>query len=93
MITGPARTASSRVTGLSAPCRARGSDLPGDRFHTVVQRDRDRTSVASTPRWTLPPKVEYSLTEHGVSLDAALESLGAWGTERVRRIGAGKITP
>ena len=39
----------------------------------------------------VPPKVEYSLTEHGVSLNAALADLGAWGAERIRRIGAEKI--
>lgn len=39
----------------------------------------------------VPPKVEYSLTEHGVSLNAALADLGAWGAERIRRIGAEKV--
>nr|WP_281274333.1 winged helix-turn-helix transcriptional regulator [Allorhizocola rhizosphaerae] len=39
----------------------------------------------------VPPKVEYSLTEHGVSLNAALAALGDWGTERMRRIGAEKV--
>ncbi len=39
----------------------------------------------------VPPKVEYSLTEEGSSLNAALESLGDWGTERIRRIGATKV--
>ncbi len=39
----------------------------------------------------VPPKVEYSLTEHGVSLDKALEALGEWGLERMRRIGAERV--
>lgn len=39
----------------------------------------------------VPPKVEYSLTEHGVSLNAALAALGEWGSERIRRIGADKV--
>jgi DNA-binding HxlR family transcriptional regulator len=39
----------------------------------------------------VPPKVEYSLTEHGVSLNAALAALGGWGSERIRRIGAEKV--
>jgi DNA-binding HxlR family transcriptional regulator len=39
----------------------------------------------------VPPRVEYSLTEHGVSLNGALAALGAWGTERIRRIGAAKV--
>ncbi len=39
----------------------------------------------------VPPKVEYSLTEHGVSLNAALESLGTWGEQRIERIGADMV--
>ncbi|MER0444149.1 helix-turn-helix domain-containing protein [Streptomyces sp. Edi4] len=33
----------------------------------------------------VPPRVEYSLTEHGHTLNQALGPLGAWGTERIRR--------
>ncbi|MFF2081413.1 winged helix-turn-helix transcriptional regulator [Kitasatospora sp. NPDC058162] len=36
----------------------------------------------------VPPRVEYSLTEHGRTLDQALRPLGAWGAERVRREGS-----
>ncbi|MEV0699732.1 helix-turn-helix domain-containing protein [Saccharopolyspora sp. NPDC050389] len=39
----------------------------------------------------VPPKVEYSLTEHGESLNRALTALGTWGSERIRRIGAEKV--
>ena len=39
----------------------------------------------------VPPKVEYSLTEHGTSLNAALGPLGTWGTQRIDRIGADKV--
>lgn len=35
----------------------------------------------------VPPKVEYSLTAAGVSLNEALEPLGAWGRDRLRREG------
>lgn len=35
----------------------------------------------------VPPRVEYSLTEHGHTLNTALEPLGAWGGERLRRGG------
>ncbi|MET9213672.1 MULTISPECIES: winged helix-turn-helix transcriptional regulator [unclassified Nocardia] len=34
----------------------------------------------------VPPKVEYSLTDLGVSLNAALVTLGAWGTANMDHI-------
>lgn len=34
----------------------------------------------------VPPRVEYSLTVHGKSLNTALGSLGDWGTERQQRL-------
>src|SRR5919106_1653573 len=34
------------------------------------------------------PKVEYSLTEHGRTLNEALRPLGAWGKERLKRLEA-----
>jgi len=36
----------------------------------------------------VPPRVEYSLTEHGRTLNHALGPLGAWGGERIRREGS-----
>jgi len=33
----------------------------------------------------VPPRVEYSLTEHGRALNVGLAPLGSWGTERIRR--------
>ncbi|GAA3396960.1 winged helix-turn-helix transcriptional regulator [Cryptosporangium minutisporangium] len=36
----------------------------------------------------VPPKVEYSLTEFGSSLNAALAPLGEWGEEHMERIEA-----
>ncbi|CAI9410185.1 winged helix-turn-helix transcriptional regulator [Nocardioides sp. T2.26MG-1] len=35
----------------------------------------------------VPPKVEYSLTDAGASLNRALGPLGEWGRERLRRDG------
>ncbi|MFC8718575.1 winged helix-turn-helix transcriptional regulator [Kitasatospora sp. NPDC057198] len=40
----------------------------------------------------VPPRVEYSLTEDGRSLNRALAPLGDWGTERVRREGLATAT-
>jgi DNA-binding HxlR family transcriptional regulator len=39
----------------------------------------------------VPPRVEYSLTEHGRTLNQALGPLGAWGTERIRREGSDMV--
>ncbi|MBM6664515.1 winged helix-turn-helix transcriptional regulator [Flavonifractor plautii] len=36
----------------------------------------------------IPPKVEYSLTELGRSIDPALQALGAWGTQAYEQIHA-----
>lgn len=36
----------------------------------------------------VPPRVEYSLTPFGVSLNTALEPLGAWGRRHLKRIQA-----
>ncbi|MEI7056499.1 helix-turn-helix domain-containing protein [Nocardioides sp. CCNWLW239] len=33
----------------------------------------------------VPPRVEYSLTEHGRTLNAALAPLGQWGMDRIAR--------
>ena len=35
---------------------------------------------------TVPPKVEYSLTEYGLSLKVALKSICAWGENHIKRI-------
>jgi DNA-binding HxlR family transcriptional regulator len=36
----------------------------------------------------VPPRVEYSLTEHGKSLNEALRALGEWGEDRRERLAA-----
>lgn len=36
----------------------------------------------------VPPRVEYSLTVHGRTLNQALAPLGAWGSERIQREGS-----
>jgi DNA-binding HxlR family transcriptional regulator len=42
---------------------------------------------------TVPPKVEYSLTEYGQSLKRALRSICDWGRKHMERIGAVEIPP
>ncbi|MEU0954125.1 helix-turn-helix domain-containing protein [Streptomyces niveus] len=69
--------------------------LPGVSEKMLIQHLREMEEDGLVHREVyreVPPKVEYSLTEQGVSLNAALSSLGAWGTERMRRIGAEKAS-
>ncbi|MFC7817938.1 MULTISPECIES: winged helix-turn-helix transcriptional regulator [unclassified Streptomyces] len=69
--------------------------LPGVSEKMLVQHLREMEEDGLVHREVypeVPPRVEYSLTEHGVSLNAALASLGQWGTERMRRIGAEKVS-
>jgi DNA-binding HxlR family transcriptional regulator len=69
--------------------------LPGVSEKMLIQHLREMEEDGLLHREVypeVPPKVEYSLTEHGVSLNAALTELGRWGTERIRRIGAEKVT-
>jgi DNA-binding HxlR family transcriptional regulator len=42
---------------------------------------------------TVPPKVEYSLTEYGRSLKRALRALCDWGRNHMERIGAVEMSP
>lgn len=69
--------------------------LPGVSEKMLIQHLREMEEDGLVRREVyreVPPKVEYSLTKEGVTLNAALESLGAWGTERIRSIGAEKVT-
>ena len=68
--------------------------LPGVSEKMLIQHLREMEEDGLVHREVyrqVPPKVEYSLTEHGISLNAALAPLGAWGTRRIGRIGAGRV--
>jgi DNA-binding HxlR family transcriptional regulator len=65
--------------------------LPGVSEKMLVQHLRELEADGLVHREVyreVPPRVEYSLTEHGRSLNAALAPLGDWGTARIARIGA-----
>ncbi|WAZ26588.1 helix-turn-helix transcriptional regulator [Streptomyces cinnabarinus] len=67
--------------------------LPGVSEKMLVQHLREMEEDGLVHREVypvVPPKVEYSLTEHGITLNTALESLAVWGQERIQRIGAEK---
>ncbi|QNS02277.1 winged helix-turn-helix transcriptional regulator [Streptomyces xanthii] len=68
--------------------------LPGVSEKMLVQHLREMEEDGLVHREVyavVPPKVEYSLTEHGVTLNTALEALADWGQERIQRIGAEKV--
>ncbi len=42
---------------------------------------------------TVPPKVEYSLTDYGRSLKRSLNAICQWGQQHMQRIGARQTPP
>jgi DNA-binding HxlR family transcriptional regulator len=68
--------------------------LPGVSEKMLIQHLREMEADGLVHREVyreVPPRVEYSLTDQGRSLNAALEPLGAWGSQRIGRIGAGLV--
>lgn len=66
-------------------------ELPGISEKMLIQHLRELAADGIVHREVyrqVPPKVEYSLTEVGESLNAALLPLGDWGEEHMVRIGA-----
>ncbi|GIJ78721.1 DNA-binding transcriptional regulator, HxlR family [Micromonospora phaseoli] len=65
--------------------------LPGVSEKMLIQHLREMEEDGLVHREVyreVPPRVEYSLTEHGTSLNEALRSLGTWGTARCERLAA-----
>jgi DNA-binding HxlR family transcriptional regulator len=65
--------------------------LPGVSEKMLVQHLREMEEDGLIHREIfreVPPRVEYSLTPEGVSLNKALGALGAWGKQRVKRLAA-----
>ena len=63
--------------------------LPGVSEKMLIQHLREMEEDGLVHREVyreVPPRVEYSLTEHGISLNQALGPLGAWGTARSGRL-------
>ena len=63
--------------------------LPGVSEKMLIQHLREMEEDELVHREVyreVPPRVEYSLTEHGRSLIQALRPLGAWGRERCERL-------
>lgn len=65
--------------------------LPGVSEKMLIQHLRELEADGLVHREVyreVPPRVEYSLTEQGRSLNDALAPLGAWGRSRITRLGA-----
>lgn len=65
--------------------------LPGVSEKMLIQQLREMEEDGLLNREVfreVPPRVEYSLTEHGATLNEALRPLGRWGAERRERIGS-----
>ncbi|WP_327706319.1 helix-turn-helix domain-containing protein [Streptomyces decoyicus] len=65
--------------------------LPGVSEKMLTQHLREMENDGLVHREVyaeVPPRVEYSLTEHGHTLNQALGPLGSWGIERIRREGS-----
>ncbi|MFI6123083.1 winged helix-turn-helix transcriptional regulator [Streptomyces sp. NPDC051064] len=65
--------------------------LPGVSEKMLTQHLREMEADGLVHRKVyaeVPPRVEYSLTEHGRTLNKALEPLGVWGAERMCREGS-----
>ena len=65
--------------------------VPGISEKMLIQALRELESDGVVHREVfheVPPKVEYSVTEFGVTLNAALEPLCCWGEQHMERIAA-----
>jgi DNA-binding HxlR family transcriptional regulator len=65
--------------------------MPGITEKMLTQQLRELEAdgiVARRVYPTVPPKVEYSLTEYGQSLKRALRAICDWGRNHMKRIGA-----
>ncbi|MFI9503822.1 winged helix-turn-helix transcriptional regulator [Nocardia sp. NPDC052566] len=68
--------------------------LPGVSEKMLIQqlRELEEDGIVSREIYReVPPRVEYRLTDQGVALNKALEPLGAWGKDRIERIGADRV--
>jgi DNA-binding HxlR family transcriptional regulator len=68
--------------------------LPGVSEKMLSQQIREMEEDGLVSRQVfpeVPPRVEYSLTEEGRSLNAALGPLGDWGSVRIERINARRV--
>jgi DNA-binding HxlR family transcriptional regulator len=65
--------------------------MPGitEKMLTQQLREMERDGIVEREVYpTVPPRVEYSLTDYGRSLKRSLTALADWGKQHMERIGA-----
>ena len=70
--------------------------IPGITEKVLTQQLRELEADGIVDRRvfaTIPPKVEYSMTEYGSSLKQALNAICEWGQLHMQRIGAVEKSP
>src|SRR5262245_3715397 len=70
--------------------------MPGitERMLTLQLRELEADGIVHRRVYpTVPPRVEYSLTEYGYSLKTALEAICDWGRTHMQRIRAVEASP
>lgn len=70
--------------------------IPGITEKMLIQQLRELEAdgiVARRVYPTVPPKVEYSLTKYGRSLERALHAICDWGRAHMKRIRAKEVPP
>ncbi len=65
------------------------NEIPGITDKTLSKELKElemNQLIARTVYDTFPPKVEYAITEHGLSLDSVILSLQNWGAHHRKKI-------
>ncbi|MFO0983805.1 MAG: helix-turn-helix domain-containing protein [Planctomycetota bacterium] len=70
--------------------------IPGitEKVLTQQLRELERDGIVARRAYpTVPPRIEYSLTDYGQSLKRALRAICEWGRIHIERIGAKQVPP
>jgi DNA-binding HxlR family transcriptional regulator len=70
--------------------------IPGITEKMLIQQLRELEAddiVSRRVYATVPPKVEYSLTKYGRTVERALKAICDWGQVHMKRIGAKEVPP
>ena len=67
------------------------TDLPAQRMLTLTLRGLERDGLVTRTIFpTIPPRVDYELTDLGRGLQEPVKALGAWAVEHQQQIAAAR---